>query len=170
MHAQDHKAVIGPRSEMQQLLKLLEDDDYVSRYKVCEDKVTVRYIFQSHPVSVRLFNTFPSVLLIDSTYKTNNYKLSLGFAFLESEKEDNVIHASEMCKTILKDKENMSQVIITGCDTTLMNPVGTVFPTSLTLLCKYYITKNVRSRVKLAVGTKQVKLQDGKMVKPGVVV
>ncbi|XP_058783307.1 uncharacterized protein LOC131657983 [Vicia villosa] len=44
VHTQDNKAVRGPRSKMQQLLKLLEDGDYVSRYKVCDDKVTVRDI------------------------------------------------------------------------------------------------------------------------------
>ena len=44
------------------------------------------------------------------------------------------------------------------------------FSTSSALLCKYHITKNVRSQVKLAVGTKQVKGGDGKTVKPGVVV
>lgn len=41
MDPQDNKVVRGPRSEMQQLLKLLVDDHYVSRYIVCEDKVTV---------------------------------------------------------------------------------------------------------------------------------
>lgn len=86
---------------MQQLLKHLEDDHYVSKYRVCEDKVTVRGIFWSHPDSIKLFNTFSTVLIIDSTYKTNKYIFSLleiggvtytemtysaDFAFLESEK------------------------------------------------------------------------------------
>lgn len=75
----------------------------------------------------------------------------------------------DLRKTILKD-ENMSQVIVNDRDTALMNYVATMFPTSFILLCKYHITKNVRSRVKPAVGTKQIKLEDGKMVKYGVVV
>lgn len=73
-----------------------------------------------------------------------------------------------MCKTMLKDQENT--LIITDCDTTLMNSVATMFPTSSPLICKYHITKTVRSRVKLAVGTKHFKGEDGKMVKPGVMV
>lgn len=102
------------------MLKLLEDEDYVSRYRVSEDIVTVRDIFWSHPDSVKLFNTFPSVLIIDSTYKTNKYRFplleifgvtstemtySVSFAFLESEKEGNVTWTLEMCKSMLKDKK-----------------------------------------------------------------
>lgn len=66
-----------------------------------------------------MFNTFPSVLIIDLTYKTNKYRLSLlemvgvtstkmtysiGFVFLESKKEDNVTWVLEMWKTMLKDQ------------------------------------------------------------------
>lgn len=50
-----------------------------------------------------------------------------------------------------------------------MNSVAMVFPTSFALLCKYHIIKNVRSRVKPAVATKQVKGEGGKIVKHGVV-
>ncbi|XP_058751844.1 uncharacterized protein LOC131624939 [Vicia villosa] len=35
----NNTAIRGPRSKMQQLLKLLDDNHYVSRYTVCEDKV-----------------------------------------------------------------------------------------------------------------------------------
>lgn len=61
--------------------------------------------------------------------------------------------ALKMCKTLLKDQENMSNVIVTDRDTALMNMVANVFPTSCALLCRYHI-KNVRSRLKLAVSTK----------------
>lgn len=141
---------------MQQLLKLLNDDHYVLRYRACEDKIIVRDIFWSHPDSSKLFNTFPSVLVLYSTYKTNKYKLplmeivgvtstgvicSVGFSFLECKKEDNVTWALEIFNTILKDQGNMHLVIITDCDTTLMNLVATAFPTPSILLCKYHITK-----------------------------
>src|SRR4051812_14488292 len=63
---------MGPRSEMQQLLKLLGDNNYVSSFGTSEDKVTVRDNFWTHLESIKLFNTFPTVLVMDSTYKTNN--------------------------------------------------------------------------------------------------
>ncbi|XP_058768633.1 protein FAR-RED ELONGATED HYPOCOTYL 3-like [Vicia villosa] len=68
---------MGPRSEMQHLLKLLGDNQYLSSFKTCEDKFTVRDIFWNHLESIKLFNTFPTALKIDSTYKTNKYRLPL---------------------------------------------------------------------------------------------
>jgi len=43
---------------------------------VGESKI-VQSIFLAHPRFVKLFDTFPTVLLIESTYKTNHYKMSL---------------------------------------------------------------------------------------------
>lgn len=63
----------------------------------------------------------------------------------------------------------MPLVIIIDCDTALMNSVAMAFPTSLALFFKYHITKNVKIRVKSAVGMKPVKCEDGKVVKPDVV-
>lgn len=139
--------------EMIQLLKLLDVDHYVFRYKVCDDKVIVRDIIWTHHDSIKLLITFCIVLIIDSTYKTNKYRLplmeiigvtstkktfSMGFGFLESEKYDNVARALKMFKTILKDRENMPNVIFTDRDTTLMNLGAKVFPIiCITLLVSY---------------------------------
>lgn len=71
---------------------------------------------------------------------------------------------------MLKDQEEMSKAIVTDRDTILMNSVENVSPTSYALLCRYHITKNVKSWVKPVVGTKQIKYEDGKMVKASVVV
>ncbi|XP_050876712.1 uncharacterized protein LOC127080436 [Lathyrus oleraceus] len=68
---QNNKALRGDRSEMKQLLKLLDDDNHVSWYRTCEDGVTVRDIFWSHPHSNKLFTMFPTMIIIDSTHKTN---------------------------------------------------------------------------------------------------
>lgn len=55
----------GLRSEIQQVLKLLDDNHYVYMYIVCEAKVIVHDIFWTHPESFKLFNTFFIVLIID---------------------------------------------------------------------------------------------------------
>lgn len=70
---------------------------------------------------------------------------SLGFAFLESEKEKSVTWALEVCQTMLKDQEKMSKVIDIDHNVKLMNLVARVFPTSYALLCRYGIIENVRS-------------------------
>ncbi|XP_050918686.1 uncharacterized protein LOC127136133 [Lathyrus oleraceus] len=74
---QTNKALKGDRSEMQQLLQQFDDNSYVSTYRICKDGVNVRDIFYTHPGSIKLSNTFPTVLILDSTYKTNKYKLIL---------------------------------------------------------------------------------------------
>ncbi|XP_050917826.1 uncharacterized protein LOC127135052 [Lathyrus oleraceus] len=145
---------------MQQLLKFLDDNSYVSRYRTCENGVIVRDIFWTHPDFIKLFNMFPTLLILDSTYKTNKYRLpllemvgvtstkktySVGFTFLKSEKEENFTWALEVCRAMLKDQVEM-------------------------LKSWYPITNNVRSRVKPAVGKKHIEFEDRKMVKAGVIV
>src|SRR4051812_42758220 len=83
---------------------MLDANKYVSWYRTCDDKAMVQDICWTRPDSIKLFNTYPTVLILDSTYKTNKYRLPLfemadvtstektfaiGFAFLECEKEDN---------------------------------------------------------------------------------
>lgn len=71
------KETRGLRTKMQHLLKLLDDYHYVSRNKVNEYEVTFWDIFWTYPDSIKFFNTFPIVLIIDSTYKTRKYMLPL---------------------------------------------------------------------------------------------
>ncbi|XP_050895838.1 uncharacterized protein LOC127102518 [Lathyrus oleraceus] len=135
------KALRGDKTEMQQLLKLLDDNSYVSRYRTCEDEVTVRGTFWTHPYSIKLFNMFPMVLILDSIHMINKYRLSLlemvgatsikktysvGFAFLECEKEDNFTWALEVCRTLLKDQGEIPTEIAIDRDTALMNLVAKV--------------------------------------------
>ncbi|XP_050888789.1 uncharacterized protein LOC127093944 [Lathyrus oleraceus] len=137
------KTLKGDKIEMQQLLKLLDDNNYLPKYRTCDDGVNVRDIFWTHPDSIKLFNTFPTVLILDSTYKTNKYKLPLlemvdvtstektylvGFSFLVCEKEDSFTWALEVSHN-----------------------------------------KEYEKSGKPAVETKQIEFEDGKMVKAGVV-
>lgn len=90
------------------------------------------------------------MLIIDSMYKTNKYRLpllemvcvtytnktySLGFAFLERKKEENVTWVLEVCREMLKNQEEMPKVIVTDHDTTLMNSV----PKDFLLLMHYFV-------------------------------
>lgn len=103
---------------------------------------------------------------VTSTEKT----YYVGFEFVESEKEENVTWTLKVCRAMLKDQEEMLKVIVTDHDTTLMNLVAKILPTSYALLCRHHITKNVISWIKLVVETKQLKVVDRKMVKACVIV
>ena len=69
-------SIRGSNSEMQQLMKLLERDQYIHWHRL-KDEDIVRDIFWSHSDAMKLTNAYNLVFFIDSTYKTNKYGLSL---------------------------------------------------------------------------------------------
>ncbi|RZB91207.1 hypothetical protein D0Y65_023565 [Glycine soja] len=91
-------------TEMQHPMKLLERDQYIHWHRL-KDEDVVRDIFRCRPNVMKLCNACNLVVLIDSTYKTNRYRLPLldfvgvtptgmtffaGFAYLEGEHVNNV--------------------------------------------------------------------------------
>ncbi|XP_058756515.1 protein FAR1-RELATED SEQUENCE 5-like [Vicia villosa] len=116
----NNKVIKGDRSEMQQLLKLLDDNKYVSRYRTCDDGVTVRDIFWTRPDSIKLFNTFSTMLILDSTYRTNKYRLPL----FEMVGVTSIEKTYAVCQSLLKEQVEMPEAIVTDRDTTLMNEVA----------------------------------------------
>ena len=100
-------SIKGSNTEMQQLIKLLERDQYIHWHRMKDENV-VHYIFWSHPDAFKLCNACNLVFLIDSTYKTNRYRLplleivgvtstgmtfSIDFAYLEGECLNNIVWA-----------------------------------------------------------------------------
>ena len=98
-------SIRGSDTEMQHLMKLLEWDQYIHWHRL-KDEDVVRDIFWCHPNAVKLVNACNLVFLINSTYKTNRYRLPLldfvggtpigmtfsgGFAYLEGERVNNVV-------------------------------------------------------------------------------
>ena len=70
------RSIRGTRMNMQHLLKSLVDHDYVYDCRKYHDYDDVSDVFWAHQNSIKLFNTFFMVLVLDSTYKTNKYRLS----------------------------------------------------------------------------------------------
>ena len=153
-----------PHTEIQYLMQLLERDKYVYWHTRDEETLVVENIFWAHPRAIELFNLFPAVVLIDSTYKTNRYgfplldmvgmtstyhSFSIAFAFMRSEKTHDVAWALNKLRELIVKEKNLPQVIVTDKDTTLMNAVAHVFPTSKQLLCQFHIAKNVTAKSKL---------------------
>ena len=131
------------------ILKLVEHQ-YAYYTRCNSNEITLEDIFFAHSESIKLLNTFPTVLVMDSIYKTNNYRMplfeivgctstkmmySVGFAFLYFELEDNFTWELTMVKGLLSSKDNMPKVIVTDRDGALMNAVGTVFPETYTMFC-----------------------------------
>lgn len=69
-----NKSYSGPKLEIQHLMIFLLADNYVNRYKMVGDLDTFRDIFWSHSDCIKLL-MLSTVLLRDSTYKINTYRL-----------------------------------------------------------------------------------------------
>ncbi|KAH1209724.1 PKS-NRPS hybrid synthetase [Glycine max] len=136
-------SIRGSNTEMQQLMILLD--------------------------AVKLTNSCNLIFLIDSTYKTNRYKLSLldivgvtptgmtfstAFAYLEGERLNNVIQALQSFRGLLIRVDALPGVIITDRDLSLMNAVKTLFLEATNLLCRFHIDKNVKAKCKTLVAQK----------------
>ncbi|KAL5141576.1 Protein FAR1-RELATED SEQUENCE 5 [Glycine soja] len=152
-------SIRGSNTEMQQLMMMLDQDQYIHWHRLKDDNV-VRDLFWSHPNAVKLTNSCNLVFLIDSTYKTNRYKLSLldivgvtptrmtffaGFAYLEAKRLNN---------GLFMRVDALPGVIVTDKDLSLMNAVKTVFPDAMNLLCRFHIDKNVKAKCKILVSQK----------------
>ncbi|KAH1194020.1 hypothetical protein GmHk_19G054918 [Glycine max] len=137
-----HSSIRESDTEMQHLMKLLERDQYIHWHRL-NDEFVVPDLFWCHPDAMKLCNACHLVFLIDSTYKTNRYRLPLldfvgvtptgmtffaGFAYLE--------------------------VIVTDRDLALMNVVKIVFLECTNLLCKFHIDKKVKAKCKSLIGQK----------------
>lgn len=119
---------------------------------------------------MKLCNACNLIFFIDSTYKTNRYRLSLldfvgvtptgmtfsvGFAYLERERLNNVIWALEWFQGLFLRRDALPRVIVTDRDLTLMNAVKTVFPECTNFLCRFHIDKNVKAKCKSLIGKKK---------------
>jgi hypothetical protein len=162
------------RREMQHLYKCLDDNNYFSKARTDGESDYVQDIFFAHPKSVCLLNTFPTVLLMDFTYKTNKYGMplfeivgetsceetySVGFAFMSNEKEDNFTWVLQICMGHLRSKEVKLKVVVTDRDAALMSAAATVFPESAHLVCYFHVKKNMTQMMK-----PHCKIKDGEKV------
>ncbi|XP_028186404.1 protein FAR1-RELATED SEQUENCE 6-like [Glycine soja] len=130
-------SIRGSDLEMQHLMKLLERDQYIYWHRI-KDEDVVRDIFWCHPDSVKLVNACNLVFLIDNTYKTNRYRLSLldfvgmtptgmtfsaGFAYVKGERVNNLVWALQRFRGLFLKRDALPGVIVTNRDQALMNAV-----------------------------------------------
>jgi len=164
-----HKADMAGASPMKVLLSQLHSKGYVHDYQVNESSNAVEQLFFVHPTSHKLWRAFPHVLLIDSTYKTNKYRMPflemvgvtstsktfcVGFAVLMKERQQDFIWALSKLKQTL-DKCVMPRVIITDRDLGLVNACKQVFPEASHQLCRFHIFQNICKHCKPSFGKQE---------------
>ena len=120
------KSIRGPRTEMQQLMLMLESHKYVHFHRKDVSDNIVQDIFWAHEVSVKLFHTFPIVVILES-YNTNRYNLpllemvgvtstditySIAFAYMEFERSDNYVWALSCLKHLIVSENGQPKVFL----------------------------------------------------------
>ncbi|XP_058216724.1 PKS-NRPS hybrid synthetase cheA-like [Rhododendron vialii] len=147
------------KSQMQHLLDWLEKYHYV-HWTHGNETENVTELFWSPPSARQMLHTFPHVLMMDCTHKTNKYKFPLlqivgvtstemtfcaAFAFMECEKTENYTWVLEKLKGMM-DPNALPSVIVTDRELTLMNAIAHVFPQATNLLCRWHTGKNVLAK------------------------
>ncbi|XP_026422273.1 uncharacterized protein LOC113318345 [Papaver somniferum] len=152
------------KSVMQQIIKLSTQFHYLEWHKKDEVTDELKNIMWSHPESTLLVKCFPSVLMVDSAYKINRFKLPyfhvVGFsstghsftvahAFLEEESEENFGWLLTQLKSLFFP-DNLPSIFVTLGEPLLVKVIGAVFPGANRLLCTSYIEQDIVSNCKKA--------------------
>ncbi|KAJ9565500.1 hypothetical protein OSB04_001466 [Centaurea solstitialis] len=142
------------RTEMQVVMSFLKQQGYVYESRANETTNELEDLFFAHPKSLELWRAFPDVVLIDATYKTDRYRLSLleivgvtstgvtfclAFVFMQKQRECGYVWALNCLKSTIGDI--CPRVVVTDRELALMNACNIVFPDAKQLLCRWHINQ-----------------------------
>ncbi|XP_028067641.1 uncharacterized protein LOC114270370 [Camellia sinensis] len=151
------------RCQMEQLLGELAKHKYIDRHRCEEGSMTVTDFFWAHPVSLDLLRTFPCVLIMDCTYKTNRYLLplleivgitsthmtfSVAIAYLQTKRVDNYAWALQTLRDLMDDSV-LPEVIVTDKELALMNAIDNTFSNAR------HLVESAHARLKRQLGSSQ---------------
>ena len=142
--------------------QLMTSTEWATSYTKDPHTNRVNTLLFCHHKGIELTQNRPEVLLIDATYKTNQYNMpllhfagvypsnarkgrtfSIGFCFLPDENEMTYQWAvSEYQKAVYGD-QYISSVIITDNDAGLRNTLSRTWLSVPSLLCRWHISKNI---------------------------
>lgn len=146
------------QSTIQALANELEAEGFWSRIRFDDDGRVTAVLF-AHPESMAYLKSYPDILILDCTYKTNKYKMPLldivgvdacqrsfciAFAFLSGEEEKDYIWALDRLRSMYEAcGARLPSVILTDRCLACMNAVSHCFPTAVSLLCLWHANKAV---------------------------
>jgi hypothetical protein len=151
---------LGSLSSVEVILNELTDNNYKIDF-LCDEENRLVSLFFAHEQTVQSLLQYNSVLLMDSTYKTNRFGLPLlhiigincsyrtvifALVFMSDESEKSYIWA---LNNIKKLQANVRlKVIATDRELALIKAIRVVFPESKNLLCRWHINKNISANCK----------------------
>ncbi|KAL5123184.1 putative protein FAR1-RELATED SEQUENCE 10 [Glycine soja] len=130
--------------------------------KQLDNEDIVKDIMWAHLDSIKLLNLFPTMLIYDTTYKTNKYRLLLleiigitstsmtfivAFAYLSFERTYNFECVLSRLKGFFVKDNVLPQVIVSDKNLAFTNALETLFSSSTNLLFMFHIRKNSSDEV-----------------------
>lgn len=149
------------RDVVGQFHHLAVESNYVHWHRANPDTNEVTHVFMAHPTSIQLLRSFPWLIGIDVTYKTNKYKMALveivgmtptnknfliAYAIMKDESESSYAWALEKLR-LMFGYDVQPTAIVTDRELGLMTPIRDIFPESPHLLCTWHINKCVEDKV-----------------------
>jgi len=138
--------------------EISESDDWAARYTT-DLGGHINFFFFANALSIGLVQSYPDVILIDATYRTNRYNMplvhflgvtavgttfSLAFCFLSSENDLQYCAAVAAFKELVLGDAKV-EVFLTDDDTNLKTALSQHFPEVPQLLCVWHVNKNVQT-------------------------
>ena len=157
------------RSPIQNVMHILHNKGYDFEYRLNQSTNELEELFFMHPTSLKMWQAFPHVVLMDATYKTNKYNLpfleivgvtstnktfSIAFAFMHNEKTSNYVWALTCLKLTINDSF-CPRVIVTDRELALMKVCEDVFPRSNHLLCRWHIFNDITKRCRRRINSQK---------------
>lgn len=146
------------QSTIHALSNELEEEGFWNRIRFDKDGRVTAVLF-AHPESLAYLQSYPDLLILDCTYKTNKYNMPLldivgvdacqrsfciAFAFLSGEEETDYIWALDRLRSMHEAcGARLPSVILTDRCLACMNAVSHCFPTAVSLLCLWHANKAV---------------------------
>lgn len=142
---------------------------YIQHIEKEEETNLLTHVFMAHPVCVKLLRTYPWIIGLDSTYKTNRYKMPMvevigvtptnlnfliAYAFIRDETEESYRWVLSKLRNLLGPDLHPT-VIVTDRELGLFTPIEEYFPTSSHLLCTWHINACVENHVSKLYGKKK---------------
>jgi hypothetical protein len=116
-------------------------------------------LFFAHPEAIRLLKEHPDVLLLDCTYKTNQFHMPLlnlcavtgnrktvqvALCFLSGEKKEDYDWAMAQFRILMKEHGIPEPVsVVTDRELALMNTLDEIFKESNHILCSWHVNINI---------------------------
>jgi hypothetical protein len=150
------------RTPLEALLEELKSsDEWVVKW--AEIGGRLQSLFFASQDQIKLMRSYPDLVLIDATYKTNRYNMPLlhfsgvtpintyfsaAFCFMSGEGEDDYMWSVEQFRDLIRYDLKLPEVFITDNDKSLRKALSQLFEGVPRLLCVWHIQQNVLYRVK----------------------